>query len=125
MPLYDYVYGTLDKASDSLYEVSLEKTEEKADVVHLTHLTTPQSIYHLPIGFGSLASKPLDYNWYIWVMWPFTSLPFIFTWFYGRTFVSNRHTFEKLKLQSWVLPKYSIQVCKVVFDDYEYYTYLN
>ncbi|KAL2491379.1 Protein ECERIFERUM 1 [Abeliophyllum distichum] len=58
MPFYDYVYRTVDKSSDSLYHTSLERKEEAPDVVHLTHLTTPESIYHLHLGFASLASRP-------------------------------------------------------------------
>ncbi|CAF1727931.1 unnamed protein product, partial [Brassica oleracea var. botrytis] len=41
MPLYDYIYGTMDETSDTLYEKSLERGEDRVDVVHLTHLTTP------------------------------------------------------------------------------------
>ncbi|RYQ88205.1 hypothetical protein Ahy_B09g095538 isoform C [Arachis hypogaea] len=47
MPIYDYVYGTMDKSSDKTYEMSLKREEGSVDVVHLTHLTTPESIYYL------------------------------------------------------------------------------
>jgi len=56
MPLYDYLYGTLDKSSDDLYERTLHGREEAPDVVHLTHLTTPDSVLHLRLGFASLAA---------------------------------------------------------------------
>ncbi|KAJ4831894.1 hypothetical protein Tsubulata_018101 [Turnera subulata] len=58
MPFYDYIYNTLDKSSDTLYQNSLKRTEDSPDVVYLMHLTTPESIYHLQLGFASLASKP-------------------------------------------------------------------
>ena len=58
MPIYDYIYGTVDESSDELHERSLRKKEEMVDVVHLTHLTTPQSMYHSRIGLSSLESKP-------------------------------------------------------------------
>ncbi|XP_059440240.1 very-long-chain aldehyde decarbonylase CER1-like [Corylus avellana] len=110
MPIYDYVYGTMDKSSDTLYEASLKKPEESPDVVHLTHLTTPESIYHLRLGFASLASKPHTSKWYLWLMWPVTLLWSLFlTWSYGRTFVLENITFQKLKWQSWVVPRYNIQ----------------
>ncbi|KAB1222655.1 Protein ECERIFERUM 1 [Morella rubra] len=65
MPLYDYIYGTMDKSTDELYETSLKReTESSLDVVHLTHLTTPESIYHLRLGFASLASRPLTSKWH-------------------------------------------------------------
>ncbi|KAL9234328.1 hypothetical protein vseg_009211 [Gypsophila vaccaria] len=109
MPFYDYIYGTMDKSTDKLHETSLKKPKDVPDVVHLTHLTTPQSIYHIRLGFASLASKPLTSKWYLWIMWPVTLWSMIVTWIYGRTFIVERNTFEKIKSQSWVLPRYSIQ----------------
>ncbi|KAJ8438490.1 hypothetical protein Cgig2_008977 [Carnegiea gigantea] len=109
MPFYDYIYGTMDKSTDSLYEASLHKPEDVPDVVHLTHLTTPQSIYHLRLGFASLASKPLNSEWYLWFMWPITLWSMITTWLCGQTFVVERNTFHKLKIQSWVIPRYTMQ----------------
>lgn len=108
MPLYDYIYGTMDKSTDSLYETSLKRPEDVPDVVHLTHLTTPQSIYHLRLGFASIASKPLTSKWYLWLMWPVTLWSMIMTWLYGKTFIVERNTFQKLKLQSWALPRFTL-----------------
>lgn len=110
MPFYDYVYGTMDKSSDTLYESSLVRKEEAPDVVHLTHLTTPESIYHLRLGFAYLASEPHKSKWYLWLMWPVTLWSMMVTWIYGRTFFVERNIFKNLKLQTWAVPKYSIQV---------------
>ncbi|KAJ8756105.1 hypothetical protein K2173_024652 [Erythroxylum novogranatense] len=110
MPFYDYVYGTMDKSSDTLYESSLRRPEDSPDVVHLTHLTKPDSIYHLRMGFACLASKPYTpSNWYLWLMWPITLWTMTLTWTCGRTFVFERHRFDKVKLQTWVVTKYSVQ----------------
>ncbi|XP_055817651.1 very-long-chain aldehyde decarbonylase CER1-like [Solanum dulcamara] len=109
MPLYDYIYDTVDKSSDTLYEKSLEREAEVPDVVHLTHLTTLESIYHLRLGFASLASKPHASKWYFWLMWPVTLWSIMLTWIYGHTFVVERNLFKNLKLQTWVIPKYRIQ----------------
>ncbi|XP_059651693.1 very-long-chain aldehyde decarbonylase CER1-like [Cornus florida] len=109
MPIYDYIYGTMDKSTDTLYKDSLKRQEESPDVVHLTHLTTPDSIYHLRLGFASLASKPHTSSWYLWLMWPVTFWSMIITYLYGRTFILERNIFRKLKLQSWAVPRYSIQ----------------
>ncbi|XP_024176602.1 very-long-chain aldehyde decarbonylase CER1 isoform X2 [Rosa chinensis] len=109
MPLYDYIYGTMEKTSDELYESSLRRDDEAPDVLHLTHLTTPDSIYQLPLGFASLASKPHTSTWYMWLMWPVTFWSMILTWIYGRTFVVERQRFDKLKLQTWAIPKYNLQ----------------
>lgn len=108
MPIYDYIYGTMDKSSDELHESSLKRKEEIADVVHLTHLTTPESIFHLRLGFASLASKPFTSKWYLTLMWP---ISFIFTWVFGPTFIIvERNRYKKLSLQTWAIPKYSIKV---------------
>jgi aldehyde decarbonylase len=110
MPLYDYMYGTMEKSSDAVYESSLKRKDESPDVLHLTHLTTPDSIYQLPLGFASLASKPHTSTWYLWLMWPITLWSMMFNWIYGRTFVVERQRFDKLKLQTWAIPKYNVQV---------------
>ncbi|KAL2511559.1 Protein ECERIFERUM 1 [Abeliophyllum distichum] len=109
MPLYDYIYGTMDSSTDSLYQKSLQRKEEAPDVIYLTHLTTPESIYHLRLGFAALASKPYNSTWYLWLMWPVTLWSMMVTWIYGRTFTVERNVFEHLKLQTWAIPKYSIQ----------------
>ncbi|OAY62538.1 very-long-chain aldehyde decarbonylase CER1 [Manihot esculenta] len=110
MPLYDYIYNTADKCSDTLYEASLKRSEDSPDVVHLMHLTTPESIYYLQFGFASLASKPYTYKWYVWIMWPITLFwSVIMSWIHGQAFISERNAFNGLKSQSWVVPKYAIQ----------------
>ncbi|KAJ6319288.1 hypothetical protein OIU78_014831 [Salix suchowensis] len=105
MPIYDYIYGTMDTSSDTLYENSLRRPEEAPDVVHLTHLTTPDSIYHLRLGLAHVASTPQKSKWYLWLMWPVTMWTMMLTWIYGRTFVVERNRFHKLRLQTWTIPK--------------------
>ncbi|MBA0694758.1 hypothetical protein Goari_005031 [Gossypium aridum] len=109
MPFYDYIYDTMDKSSDTLYENSLKRKEETPNVVHLTHLTTPESIYHLRFGFASLASKPYSSAWYLWLLWPVTLWSMVLTRLYRRTFVVERNRFHQLRLQTWAIPKYGIQ----------------
>nr|AWM98850.1 CER1 protein [Artemisia annua] len=110
MPFYDYIYGTLDKSTDTLFETSLERKDESPTVVHLTHLTTPESIYHMRLGFASLASKPYAApKWYLRLLWPVTISSMIITWIYGKTFVVERNVFKNIKLQTWAIPKYKIQ----------------
>ncbi|MBA0598370.1 hypothetical protein Gorai_008136, partial [Gossypium raimondii] len=99
----------MDKSSDTLYENSLKRKEETPNVVHLTHLTTPESIYHLRFGFASLASKPYSSAWYLWLLWPVTLWSMVLTRIYCRTFVVERNRFHQLRLQTWAIPKYGIQ----------------
>ena len=112
MPMYDYVYGTNDKCSDSLYESSLEEEEEKPDAIHLTHLTSLDSIYHLRLGFASLSSHPLSSRCYLVLMRPFTLIiSLMLTSFSSRTFVFERNRIGDLTLHSHLLPKFSSHVC--------------
>ncbi|CAF1700382.1 unnamed protein product, partial [Brassica napus] len=108
MPMYDYIYGTNDKSSDSLYETSLEQEEEKPDAIHLTHLTSLDSIYHFRLAFSSLSSHPLSSRCYLILMRPLTIIiSFILTSFSSRTFVFERNRFRDLTIHSHLLPKFS------------------
>lgn len=109
MPLYDYIYGTMDKSSDTLYETSLQRKEDTPDVVYLTHLTTPESIYYLRLGFAYLASEPHKSKWYLRLMWPVTLWSMMIARIYGRSFIVERNIFNDLKLQTWAIPKYTVQ----------------
>ncbi|MED6106726.1 hypothetical protein PIB30_007049 [Stylosanthes scabra] len=107
----------MDKSTDTRYEMSLSLKKEKGklDVVHLTHLTNLDSIYHLRLGFSSLASRPQSSsssNWYLYFMSPITLWFAIFTWFYGQTFVAERNAFKMLNLQTWVIPRFRSQYQK-------------
>ncbi|KAK6119310.1 hypothetical protein DH2020_046945 [Rehmannia glutinosa] len=106
MPFYDYIHGTMDKSTDALHETSLKRQGDFPDVIHLTHLTTPESIFHLQVGFASFASRPQNSKWY---MWPLTFWSMLLNFIYGRTFIVERNLFEELKLQSWAIPRYTIQ----------------
>ena len=111
MPLYDYIYSTCDKTTDSLYERSLKgREEEKTDVVHLTHLTGIQSIFHLRLGFASVASRPFISGLYLWVVLPLSYLLVLLTWIFGTTFTLERNKFNDWSMEMWVVPRYSFQV---------------
>ena len=109
MPLYDCIHGTIDRSSDALHASALERRRpESPDAVHLTHLTTPESIFHLRVGFASFASRPHDSRWSTWLMWPVSSLGFFI---YGSsTFLAETNLLGKRKLQTWTVPRYSVQV---------------
>ncbi|XP_020274902.1 protein ECERIFERUM 1-like isoform X2 [Asparagus officinalis] len=110
MPFYDYIYGTVDKSSDTLYESCFKGKEEEApSVIHLTHLTTLQSIYHLRLGFASFSSKPYESKWYMWIFSPVTWMSMILTWIYGATFTVERNGMKKLNMETWAIPRYSFQ----------------
>ncbi|KAK9101662.1 hypothetical protein Scep_025092 [Stephania cephalantha] len=108
MPIYDYIYGTIDKSSDSLYEKSLRRGEEYPDVVHLTHPTTPDSVYHLRIAFASVAAFPYSSSnkWYhTMTRWPSMLISALF----NQPVVVERNMLDQLRMQTWVVPRYSYQ----------------
>ncbi|KAG8091913.1 hypothetical protein GUJ93_ZPchr0012g21921 [Zizania palustris] len=94
------------QSSNTLYENSLKNKEETVDVVHLTHLTSLQSIYHMRPGFSEYASKPYASKWYMWMMWPVSWLSMVLTWMYGSAFTVERNVMKKLRMQSWTIPRY-------------------
>ncbi|KAK3433839.1 hypothetical protein EUGRSUZ_D01120 [Eucalyptus grandis] len=108
MPIYDYIYGTMDESTNATYETSLQKVEDSPDVMYLTHLTAPESIYHLRLGFASFSSRPYSPKRYLWIMWPLTLASVVWTWTCGHSFVLERNAFKKLKLQSWVIPRFNV-----------------
>jgi len=107
MPFYDYIYNTMDKSTETLYENSLKDHEKEVDVVHLTHLTSLQSIYHIRTGFAQYASKPYTSMWQLRVMWLVSWLSMVLTWSYGSWFTVERNAMKKLQMQSWAIPRYS------------------
>uniref|UniRef100_A0ACD5V6V6 Uncharacterized protein n=1 Tax=Avena sativa TaxID=4498 RepID=A0ACD5V6V6_AVESA len=109
MPFYDYIYKTMDNSTDELYERTLEGTEETPDLVHLTHMTTLKSAYHLRVGITSIASRPSDNPvWYMWMIWPMSCLSMVLAWVYGSSaFVVESLKLKKLKMQIWSIPRYN------------------
>lgn len=111
MPLYDYLYGTVDATSDELHGRSLSKQDEAVDVVHLTHLTTLQSIYHSRLGIASLAAEPYRQKLYLRLFWPFTYALALLTWIFGAAaFPVERNRLKKLRAETWVVPRFTFQV---------------
>uniref|UniRef100_M8ATD4 aldehyde oxygenase (deformylating) n=1 Tax=Aegilops tauschii TaxID=37682 RepID=M8ATD4_AEGTA len=111
MPIYDYIFNTMDKSTDELYERTLIGTEETPDVVHLTHMTTLQSTYHLRVAIASVASRPSDNHvWYMWMIWPMAWLSMVLAWVYGSSaFVVESLKLKKIMMQTWVIPRYNFQ----------------
>ncbi|KAG0456930.1 hypothetical protein HPP92_022087 [Vanilla planifolia] len=109
MPLYDFIYGTVDKSSKKLYQSCIVGIEEAPDVVHLTHMTNLESIYHLRMGSASLSSKPYSPKWYMWLLWPLTLASFLVTWLCGSIFIVEKNRMKKLVVETWAVPRFSFQ----------------
>ncbi|KAI5080771.1 hypothetical protein GOP47_0003954 [Adiantum capillus-veneris] len=112
MPLYDYLYGTVDASSDSLHkDVRLRGSHKaKVDCVYLTHATDLLSIFHLQFGFQTFAAQPYAKKWYMWIVWPLALPLMLLAWLFAKPFVGATHFIgNKLELQSWVIPRFSFQ----------------
>ncbi|CAN6486166.1 unnamed protein product [Victoria cruziana] len=109
MPIYDYMYNTVDKTTDSLYETSIGGREQMTDVLHLTHPMSIHSIWQMRFGFAYLAAEPYCTKWYFWLLWPFTAVMALLTWMFGATFTVEKNRLDKLKIQTWAIPRFSFQ----------------
>eukprot|EP00252_Welwitschia_mirabilis_P006879 TRINITY_DN17805_c0_g3_i1.p1 TRINITY_DN17805_c0_g3~~TRINITY_DN17805_c0_g3_i1.p1 ORF type:complete len:410 (+),score=-13.52 TRINITY_DN17805_c0_g3_i1:164-1393(+) len=110
MPLYDLLYGTLDRSSDTLLESAAKGRDEKLDCVYLTHLTGPLSIFHTRLGFASFAAGPYKpTKWYVWMLWPLAQAIRLLLGAFGKTFVSENNRMDGINMQTWVIPRYASQ----------------
>lgn len=113
MPLYDYIYNRADKSSDELYERSRKGKKETPDVVHRTHLTSLQSLYHLRVGFASLAARRYKSNLYNMLLWPLACVSMALTYLYRSSFTVEKNKLLKINMQTWAIPRYSFQVISI------------
>ncbi|KAI5064304.1 hypothetical protein GOP47_0020974 [Adiantum capillus-veneris] len=110
MPMYDYIYGTMDSTSESLYRIVRKGHEKKVHCVYLTHATDLLSVFHLQFGFQTFAAQPYSKKWYMWIMWPIALPLMLLAWLFGKPFVGATHFIgSKLELQTWVIPRFSFQ----------------
>jgi hypothetical protein len=110
MPLYDYLGGTADDISDSLYVQVREGKEEKPDFVFLAHGTELLSTFHLPFGIASFAAWPYAPKWFLWPLWPLTVPIMAILWVFGKAFVSDTYRLKNLRTETWVVPRFGFQV---------------
>ncbi|KAL5207284.1 hypothetical protein ABZP36_031719 [Zizania latifolia] len=114
MPMYDYIYGTMDKSSDELYEQTRQGRPEqllqaRPDVVHLTHLTVRESVFHLRLGFASVASSPLGAASCRLALRVASALASPLFSLLASTFRSETNRLDKLNIETWVIPRFTSQ----------------
>ncbi|EAY87991.1 hypothetical protein EE612_014430 [Oryza sativa] len=110
MPVYDYIYGTTDKSSDELYERTLQGRDEAAwrpDVVHLTHLTAPESVFHNRLGFAAVASNPLGAAASGHLLRAASAVASPLLSLFASTFRSEANRLDKLNIETWVIPRFT------------------
>jgi len=112
MPIYDHIFGTVDKNSDALYDRAIAgKAAPKTapDVVFMGHGTNLVSLFHLPFMLRSFSSHPFEPKWWLAPFWPFCLAVMFVLRFFGTAFVSDKHQLRHLKLETWVTPAWAIQ----------------
>mmetsp|Transcript_30914 Transcript_30914/g.100644 ORF Transcript_30914/g.100644 Transcript_30914/m.100644 type:complete len:632 (+) Transcript_30914:219-2114(+) len=112
MPLYDYVYGTADPGSDTLYEAAIvgEAAPYKTPAaVFLAHGTELLSFFHLSFMFKGFASRPYETKWWVRPFWPLAVLGACLVRIFGQVFCYDKHMLGKMPIETWVTPAFAIQ----------------
>lgn len=112
MPIYDHMFGTAHKSSDSLYEQAIAgKAAPKVapDVVFVGHGTNLVSLFHLPFMFRSFSARPFEPKWWLAPLWPLCLTVMFVMRLFGKVFVADKHRLRHLKLETWVTPAWAIQ----------------
>jgi aldehyde decarbonylase len=84
---------------------------EKLDFVFLAHGTELLSSFHLPNGLASFAAHPYEAHWYLWPLWALAVVAMVWFWVFGKVFTADKYKFDKVNMQTWVIPRYGFQVC--------------
>jgi hypothetical protein len=112
MPIYDYMFGTVDRSTDVLYQRAItgEAVPVTApDVVFVGHGTTLTSCFHAPFALRSFSSRPFNDPWLLRALWPFcVGVALLVRWL-GRPYVHDRHRLRQYTLETWVTPAFAIQ----------------
>jgi predicted amino acid dehydrogenase len=112
MPLYDYVYGTVDPASDSLHAAALAGAAVPVvvpDAVFLAHGTEVLSLLHLPFACRGLAAHPWAPRAALYLLWPLVAPLALAVAAFGRVFTADKHALGALRLETWVTPAFGLQ----------------
>eukprot|EP00241_Pyramimonas_parkeae_P017406 CAMPEP_0114286796 /NCGR_PEP_ID=MMETSP0059-20121206/5942_1 /TAXON_ID=36894 /ORGANISM="Pyramimonas parkeae, Strain CCMP726" /LENGTH=621 /DNA_ID=CAMNT_0001407847 /DNA_START=149 /DNA_END=2014 /DNA_ORIENTATION=+ len=113
MPVYDYVYGTMDPKSDALHASSWEggrmAGDAKPDVVFLAHGTEMLSVFHLPFMGRNLSAHPFRPSWYLYPLYPLAVVIFLFLRVFGTPFTAMKHRLQKMRLHVRVIPAWGVQ----------------
>jgi hypothetical protein len=112
MPIYDHMFGTVDRASDTLYAKAINgqaAPHQAPDVVFMGHGTHLVSLFHLPFMLRSFSSRPFAPKWYLAPFWPLAVLAMLVIRLFGSPFTHDKHRLRHLKLETWVTPAWAIQ----------------
>lgn len=110
MPLFDYLGGTVDPKTESLYaELRKGRLLKVPDFVFLAHCIDVLSSLQVSFCCRTMAAHPYKCHWFIWWTWPITVFFLMIFWYWGQTFTAMTIYVNKLKCTSWVIPKHGFQ----------------
>eukprot|EP00526_Cylindrotheca_closterium_P005305 CAMPEP_0113623458 /NCGR_PEP_ID=MMETSP0017_2-20120614/12067_1 /TAXON_ID=2856 /ORGANISM="Cylindrotheca closterium" /LENGTH=620 /DNA_ID=CAMNT_0000533407 /DNA_START=16 /DNA_END=1878 /DNA_ORIENTATION=+ /assembly_acc=CAM_ASM_000147 len=112
MPIYDHMFGTVHKTTDTLYEKAItgqSAPKTAPDVVFIGHGTNLVSLFHLPFMFRSFSSRPFEPKWWLAPFWPLCVMVMFVMRIFGKVFCSDKHRLRHLKMETWVTPAWAIQ----------------
>ncbi|KAG0556124.1 hypothetical protein KC19_11G028000 [Ceratodon purpureus] len=110
MPLYDYLGGTVDPKTDSVYaELRKGIPEEVPEFVFLAHCIDLLSSLQVSFMFRTLAAHPYEWHWFLWpFLLPGLCILCMF-WIFADTFVAHKYCLYKLRCMAWVVPRHGFQ----------------
>ena len=112
MPLYDYMYGTLDPNSWALFEkasAGVAVPHKAPHTVFLAHGTELLSVFHLPFMSRQFAAHPFKTHWAMYALWPLTLPMLAVLRVVGRVFVADKHRLGDFNVETWVTPAFAIE----------------
>jgi hypothetical protein len=112
MPLYDYLYGTLDPNSWALFEkasAGVAVPHKAPHTVFLAHGTELLSVFHLPFMSRQFAAHPFKTHWAMYALWPLTLPMLAVLRVVGRVFVADKHRLGDFNVETWVTPAFAIE----------------
>jgi len=112
MPLYDWMYGTLDPNSWTLFEkasAGVAVPHKAPNTVFLAHGTELLSVFHLPFMSRTFAAHPFKTHWLMYCVWPLTLPMLLVLRLVGQVFIADKHRLGHLNIQTWVTPAFAIE----------------
>uniref|UniRef100_A0A7S4PEJ6 Fatty acid hydroxylase domain-containing protein n=1 Tax=Guillardia theta TaxID=55529 RepID=A0A7S4PEJ6_GUITH len=112
MPLYDYMYGTLDdKSWDLFYKAAagVAVPHSAPSAVFLAHGTEFLSVFHLPFMTRSFAAHPFRTNLIMYILWPLCLPLLLVIRLIGRVFIADKHKLLQHRIETWVTPAFAME----------------
>jgi len=111
MPMYDWMYGTLDPKSWDLFDKAAAGNAVQhapPETVFLAHGTELLSVFHLPFMSREFSSKPFQPSMWMYILWPIAVPMLLLARLFGTVFVADKHRLGAMRIETWVTPAWAI-----------------